>query len=241
MKDLLEKYRGNFGSTIENQPLEKPESKGSGQELVFDQLRNAILSGTLDPGHRLLQDEIAIELGLNRMAVREALLRLEVDNLVEFHPYKGFTVASFSLDDLREIYFLRGVLEGTAVQLAISHLGSEKLRELEQMCMGMEKCLETNDLNELARLNTAFHEKIYTAAQSPRLYKMIVRLWNGYPKSSLGYLTLRAPIMVKEHKAIYEALASLNPEEAQAKIKEHLNSALVDLMEYWSQRVGLQG
>ena len=101
----------------------------------------------------------------------------------------------------------------------------------------MEKCLEDNDLTEMSKLNTAFHEKVYAAAKSPRLFKMIIRLWNGFPKSSIAFLTLRAPAMVTEHKIIYEALRKRNPQEAREKVEENLNSALYDLLEYWGQRI----
>jgi DNA-binding GntR family transcriptional regulator len=237
VKELLEKYRGNFSMSIKNQPLEKNDSPVSAQDQVFENLRNAILSGVLPPGHRLLQDEIAIELAVNRMAVREALLKLEGDNLVDFHPYKGFTVASFTLDDLREIYYLRAILEGAAAGLAANNLSEDELQELEQICLRMEKCLEGNDLTEMSNLNAAFHEKIYAAAKSPRLFKMIARLWNSFPKSSIAFLTLRAPVMVTEHKIIYEALRKRNPQEAREKVEENLNSALYDLLEYWGQRI----
>ncbi|MHB1406817.1 MAG: GntR family transcriptional regulator [Desulfitobacteriaceae bacterium] len=238
MKEMLEKYRGNFGVPSKPIPLEKAENHSSAQQMVFENLRDAILSGILPPGHRLLQDEISVELSVNRMVVREALLRLEADNLVDFHPYKGFSVASFSLDDLREIYFMRALLEGAAVQLACNNLTADGLKELEQICTSMDKCLESNTLTELSKLNVAFHETIYTAAKSPRLYKMIVSLWNGFLKSSIGFLTLRAPIMVQEHKAIYEALLERNSAKAKDRIEEHLESALKDLLEYWGQRIG---
>lgn len=238
MKEMLEKYRGNFSMPSKPIPLEKAENNASAQQMVYENLRDAILSGVLPPEHRLLQDEIAVELSVNRMVVREALLRLEADSLVDFHPYKGFSVATFTLDDLREIYFMRALLEGAAVQLACNNLTSDELKELGQICAGMEKCLETTDLTELSKLNVSFHQTIYTAAKSPRLYKIIVHLWNGFLKSSISFLTLRAPIMVREHKAIYEALSERDPAKAKERIEEHLNSALNDLLEYWSQRIG---
>ncbi|MCL5935254.1 MAG: GntR family transcriptional regulator, partial [Firmicutes bacterium] len=200
-------------------------------------LRNAILSGVLEPGQRLLQDELAAEMSVGHMPVREALLRLEAESLVNFHTYKGFTVASFTLDDLKEIYFLRGLLEGAACRLAAKNLSDKELDELEGLCKKMERCLSDQDFTEMPKYNASFHEIIYSAAKSPRLYKMIVKLWNSFLKSSFSFLTLRAPVMVDEHKAIYQALRSRNPEEAKSRIQDHIASALKDLSEYWSHRL----
>lgn len=141
------------------------------------------------------------------------------------------------MDDLKEIYFLRSLLEGTACQLAANNISEQSLEELERLCEKMEKCLSDNDLTEMPKYNSSFHRTIYAAANSPRLYKMIVRLWNSFLKSSFSFLTLRAPVMVNEHKAVYKALRGRNPEEAMEKMREHLLSAYGDLSEYWNQRL----
>ena len=118
MKYLLEKYSGHLSNPGKSTPLQAGGPHSSVQEQVHEKIRDAILSGILEPGQRLLQDELAAEMAVDRAPVREALLRLEAENIVDFHPYKGFTVAFFTLDDLKEIYFLRGLLEGTASRLA---------------------------------------------------------------------------------------------------------------------------
>jgi DNA-binding GntR family transcriptional regulator len=141
------------------------------------------------------------------------------------------------LDDLREIYFLRSVLEGSAARLACKNLTEEELNNLGDLCQQMEVCLANNEISEMSSLNTDFHESIYLAAHSPRLYKIIVQLWNGFLHSSLSFLTLRAPSSVKEHRAVYEALKNRDGELAEKIIREHLTSALEDLEEYWSQRL----
>jgi len=237
LKYLLEKYSGHLSNPGKPTPLQAGGPHSSVQEQVYEKIRDAILSGILEPGQRLLQDELAAELAVDRAPVREALLRLEAENIVDFHPYKGFTVAFFTLDDLKEIYFLRGLLEGTASRLAAKNLTDEDLDQLQNLCGRMEKCLDDDDLSEMPRLNTSFHEIIYSSAKSPRLSKMIARLWNGFLKSSIGFLTLRAPVMVQEHKSIYEALRKRDPDEAEARVRSHLESALNDLEEYWSHRL----
>jgi DNA-binding GntR family transcriptional regulator len=235
MKEMVIKYSGHF--IAPQKPVQNNGMYSSVQEQVYEKLRDSILGGVLEPDQRLIIEELATTMGVDRVQVREALLRLETESLVIYHSYKGFTVASFTLDDLREIYFLRSLLEGEACGLAAAHITEEDLNKLEEVCRKMEECLEKDDLNEMPHYNTILHETIYTAAKSPRLFKMIVRLWNGFPKSSLGFLTLRAPIMVREHRAMYEALRSRNAEEAKLRVQEHIASVLNDLLEYWGQRL----
>ncbi len=230
MGDLLNKYDGSKDSPA---PL-KPEAK------VFDRLRNAILSGILPP-HNLLANEIgdlAERVGTDKATIREALIRLAADGLVEQNG-DDFTIVSLSLHDLREIYFLRGILESTAGKLACGHLTADDLDSLEQICRQMETGLQNNEIAKISRLNSTFHQTIYRAANSPRLYKMIAQLWNGFLHSTLSFLTLRAPASVSEHRAILEALKAKDEEKVETIIKEHLISAQAALEEYWSSHLEL--
>ncbi|MCL6610836.1 MAG: GntR family transcriptional regulator [Peptococcaceae bacterium] len=233
MKDLLEKYSGHLAVAGGHSPLITGDQSTTVQEQVYRKIRHNILSGVFDPGQRLLPDDLAAGMAVDPGCVREALLRLEGEGLVNFQPSRGFTVARFTLDDLKEIYFLRGLLEGAASELAAGNLTEKELDELASLCRKMEECVASQDLTDMPRHNAAFHEIIYRAARSPRLYSMIVKLWNGFLKSSLSTLTLRAEETVAEHRAIYEALRSRNPQEAGAKTREHIVSVLGDLSEYW--------
>ncbi len=233
MKNLLEKYSGHLTVTGKPSPLITDDPSTSVPDQVYEKIRNNILSGVLIPEQRLLPEDLASAMGVDPLYVREALLRLEGEGLVNHQPYKGFSVARFTLDDLREIYFLRSLLEGAASELAARNLTDKELDELESLCKKMEECLAHDDLTEMPKYNASFHEIIYQAAKSPRLYNMIVKLWNGFLKSSLSALTLRARETVEEHKAMYEALRSRDPDQARARTQEHIVSVLGDLSEYW--------
>lgn len=237
MKDLLAKYRGNPASETQNIPLVNTGGHSSVQAQIYARLREAILDGNLEPGQRLLQDELAAELAVSRMPVREALLRLEADGLVNFHPYKGFTVATFTQDDLKEIYFLRGVLEGTAAELAAINIKDSELEKIEKLCLRMNRCLEGGEYEELPHLNAEFHQSVYVAASSPRLYRMIVRLWNSFPKTSINVFKERAERTVKEHIEIYEAIKSGDGKKAGEVTRGHIANAFEALHNYWKSRI----
>ncbi|MHB8918177.1 MAG: GntR family transcriptional regulator [Desulfocucumaceae bacterium] len=233
MKHLLEKYSGHINFANKPSPLIAEGPSSAVSEEVCQKLRNDVLSGIFEPVRRLSAGELAVQMGVNPAHVREALMVLESESLVNFHPSRGYTVASFTLDDLKEIYYLRSLLEGAASELAAKNLTGAELDQLEELCKKMASCLSDNDLTNMPMYNASFHQVIYQAARSPRLYGMILKLWNGFLKSSLSCLTLRAKETVVEHRAIYEALRDRNPEEARDRTREHIVSVLGDLSEYW--------
>lgn len=239
MGKLLEKYTGHFSPTT----LDSLKGKNPNymiEEEVYIYLRNAILSGVFPPGYHLSEaemEDLEERIGASKSMTREALLRLTSDNLVRYQPEEGFTVSVLALEDLREIYFLRSILEGAAARLACDSLTEDELKKLENLCQQMEKSLNNQEIAQLSLLNTDFHETIYSSAKSPRLYKMIVQLWNGFFHSSLSFLAKRAPQSVSEHKTVFEALKNRDGEKAEKIIREHLLSALKDLEEYWSKRL----
>ncbi|HHV65629.1 MAG TPA: GntR family transcriptional regulator [Peptococcaceae bacterium] len=239
MGKLLEKYTGHFSPTT----LDSLKGKTSNymiEEEVYTFMRNAILSGVFPPGYHFSEaemEDLEDRLGATKAMVREALVRLTSDNLVQYKPEEGFTVSVLKLEDLREIYFLRSILEGAAARLACENLSAEDIQKLEGLCRQMKYSLENKEVAQLSLLNTDFHETIYSSANSPRLYKMIVQLWNGFFHSSISFLAKRAPQSVSEHHAIFEALKNRDCEKAERMIREHTMSSLKDLEEYWSKRL----
>lgn len=235
LKDFLEKYSGNLTSSPA--PLLDEGSRSSVHQQVYEEIRESILSSVFEPGQQLVIEDLASSLAVGSAPVREALLRLETEDLVDFNQYRGYTVSSFSLEDLKEIYFLRVLLEGVAADLAAHNLTEEELKKLKEICDQMEEFLEGQKFEEMPGLNVSLHEAIYSAAKSPRLYKLIVHLWNSYPKSSISVLTLRAPVMVSEHRAIFEALKSRDPGKSEKMVRDHIKGAFIDLADYWSHCV----
>lgn len=237
MRDLISKYSGHMDHSHKPGWLIIDGSSASVQEQVYKELRDDILSSVFEPGQALVIDELADRFSVNANHIREALLRLEAAELVDYNPYRGYRVSLFTPDDLKEIYFLRSLLEGTASYLAARNLSSDQLARLGTLCEKMEQCLDNGDVIDMPSYNAEFHETIYMAAKSPRLYKMITVLWNSFPQSSVAFLTYRAPVMVKEHRAMYEALLKRDSEKAQLETQNHMDSVLTDLVEYWSHRM----
>lgn len=233
MKDFLARYTGNRARSDRSATSLDDGSRSSVYQQVYEEMRESILSSVFEPGQLLNPEDLAAGLSVGPAPVREALLRLEAEDLVNYIHNKGYTVASFTLEDLKEIYFLRALLEGVAAGLAACNHNDEELNKLKELCDKMEKSLAEQNFEEMPGLNVSFHEIIYSAARSPRLYKLIVQLWNSFPQSSISVLTLRATTVVNEHQAIFKSLQSRDSEKSQKMARDHIRGAFDDLAEYW--------
>ena len=131
------------------------------RDLVFEALKEAILTQKLHPGERLLESELAVELGVSRTPVREAIRRLEQENLVVMIPRKGAYVAGISLKDIHEVYEIRAALEALALELAAAYITDEELAELARQVSEEEAMTEDGRLNEIIFIDSSFHDLIY--------------------------------------------------------------------------------
>jgi DNA-binding GntR family transcriptional regulator len=238
MLNLLEKLTGDFAESLES--IKGKTHNPKAEEEVYIFLRNAILSGVFPPDYRISESEVKDleeRIGASESTIHNALIRLTADHLVQYQADEGFTVSVLELDDLREVYFIRSVLEGAAAGLACKHLTEDQIRQLEQLYEQMENSLQNHELVELSLLNTDFHQIIDSAANSPRLYNLIVELWNGFFNSGLSFYSHRASLSVSEHNIILDALKSGDTLKAEMIVRNHFLKALDDLEEYWTKRL----
>ena len=127
------------------------------QHVVADHLRTAILDGELKPGDWLRQKQIAEELGVSPMPVREALTKLSAEGVVEHVPYRGARVAILTTDDVADLYANRALLESMAAAAAAETITPEELAELRDLQSQMRGELTSERLSEYSRLNRRFH------------------------------------------------------------------------------------
>lgn len=142
-------------------------------DMTYDVIRESILRGVFQPGERLRQDQLANLIGVSRIPVRSALLQLESDGLITFHPYRGAVVNKLSVDDMREIYELRRVLETHALRKAIKAMTPERLERLEELARELNAI---SDGEEFLSRRMDFFSELYDGAHQPRLVGMIERL-----------------------------------------------------------------
>ena len=197
-------------------------------EQVTNRLREAIVSGLLQPGDRLMQEELAERLGVSRMPVREALRRLEAEGLVVLQPYRGALVANLSSTELQELYELRIALETLALGFGIPVMDTQSFEAMEVTLAQMD--LETDSTTWLD-LNAKFHSLLYQSAGRKLLHEHIENLRNKSDRFLRLFASRRdrTAQAQREHWAIIHACRDRNIEQACNFLRDHLQSTVTSL------------
>jgi len=188
-------------------------------------LREAIFSGELRPGQTPGEENLARQLGISRTPVREALVLLRGEGLVETPPNRPAAVRSFTGHDLREMHSLRAVLEGYAARTAAPNLTDRQVGELERSVERYAGMMDNDAmLRELVGENFTFHNTIIEAAGSERLETMI-RQTTAMPLIYRSYMTYsreNRDSALQDHRKILAALRDRDPERAESLMKAHV-------------------
>jgi DNA-binding GntR family transcriptional regulator len=200
------------------------------QEIITEKLRDAILRGELQPGEKLVQDELARHYGVSRMPIREAFRTLEGEGLVTFHPHRGVVVTELSVEEIEEVFSIRVMLEGMAARLAVMNMTEEVAGQLRQLITQSEAAQDEPD--RYLDLNSVFHYTFFNAAQRPRLVALIRDLRNTVQPYLRLHLTARGRLQrsLAEHWAIYEACIAGDAEETESLARAHLQESLEALL-----------
>jgi DNA-binding GntR family transcriptional regulator len=188
-------------------------------------IRAAIIDGRLKPGEPLREADLAGQLGTSRTPIREALLLLENEGLVEAVRNRGAVVRTYTPEELEELYTLRAVLEGHGARCAAKRITDEELAELEASCERYAELLVVNErLPELAEENFIFHSTILQAAGSARLTAMVQQV-TALPliyKSYLEYSADNRRTALDFHRKILARLKRRDAEGAGEVMERHV-------------------
>src|SRR5918999_3188748 len=203
--------------------------QGSRSVGIVERLRALILTGEYGPVERLIEEQLAERLGVSRTPVRQALTMLEAEGLVEITPNRGATVCSFSIEDVRDIYDVRAVLEGHAARLAagrIERRERERLRELAREMEGLPGQFDDHEeeIRALVALNQEFHGTIVEASRNRRLERLINRTVE-IPlmfKAFFWYTPHERTISNHYHRQILQALDKGDADRAEIIMREHV-------------------
>jgi DNA-binding GntR family transcriptional regulator len=196
---------------------------------VAEVIRKAIVEGELAAGERLKEDELARELNVSRTPIREALLLLQADGLVQAVPRRGAVVRSYGVKELAEMYELRALLEGCAAKKAARRMTDEQVEELRKSCERFTAIAQRHDadVRELVKENMFFHDAIHEATDSPRLVEM-VRSVIDMPlvyKAYIWYSPKQKLLSEHYHNELTAAMANHDAERAELIMKEHVYEA----------------
>ena len=200
-----------------------PERKSLGQ-FVYEELKGAIINGKLSPGQRIAESRIAQAMKISRTPVREAFHKLEREGWIRHFPNSGFFVAGLSKKDVEETFGIRAALESYAARLSTLRHRAEDLAALEQKIQEYQEHMNKGDIEALFRINTEFHDLLYTLSGSPKLIKMI----NDLRDQIYRYrrVILRVKGMAKrsneDHKAMLRYMKRGDADKVESLVKEHI-------------------
>lgn len=204
-------------------------------ELIADQISDWIMDGTLEAGQKISEDELAETFGVSRMPVREAIRALGAKGLVQSVPYVGSYVRKLDDEEIREVYYLRSVLEPLAGRLSAQNITAAELEELMLLQDRLEshgsKPISLEKSKQMYQLNREFHMGMYAPCGMNRLLQMIDNLWD-----SIAFLRMRTAMkpmypeqMQQEHRHYIELLAKRDGDGLAAQLSENLNRHITDL------------
>jgi DNA-binding GntR family transcriptional regulator len=194
-------------------------------ELVYRSLREALKSGALKPGQRIMEAEVADRLAVSRTPVREALRRLENEGMLRLEPRTGLVVASISRQAMLELYVMREVLEGTAARLCARHASDPEIIELDEL-VKREARLQGR-YAELSHHNRLFHEAVHRGAHNRYLEKSLAAVNDTMHLLGPSQMLLpgRAQQAQAEHAELFEHIRKHDADAAEAAARGHVRSA----------------
>ncbi len=198
------------------------------RQVVYDSLKKSILHGKLKAGQRLIEEQLAYQIGISRTPVREAFHKLERDDLVSRLPKGGFAVREFTKEDVREIFGIRIALESYAASLATLHITPDKISILEKKMDDTENALKKGEDDKVIQLYTEFHDLLYKACKSKKLIEMI----NNFRDYFFRYrpALLHTPegfkISITDHRQMLEAMKKRNPRVVERFVRSHLEKGM---------------
>ncbi|WP_119165956.1 GntR family transcriptional regulator [Algihabitans albus] len=200
---------------------------------AYERLKAEILKNRLPPGFQATEPEVALRLGMSRTPVREALIRLQSEGLIELIPRRGVRVLPISPTDMQEIYWLLTALEpDAAAALASKGLTAEQIASLEEATSAMEKALEEKDLDLWAVADDRFHRELLYCTGNGRLLSFVTTLFDQAHRVRMITLRLRdlPTKSTAEHRAILKALRAGDAELTRRLFRAHRERAAKELL-----------
>ncbi|MBQ9376297.1 MAG: GntR family transcriptional regulator [Schwartzia sp.] len=197
------------------------------REVVCETIRDAIRHGVLQPGERLMEIQLAEELGVSRTPVREAIRKLELEGYVIMMPRRGTYVSDLSIRDINEVFEIRTSLESLATGLAAERATEEELERLQRLLVQIGAYIEHGDMEKIVETDTEFHDLLYQVSRNKRLIGIISNLreqLTRFRKTSMSFPG-RLKETLGEHREIVEAIAQGDVQAAQQAAERHMEKA----------------
>lgn len=196
------------------------------RDVVFETLRNAILSGNLQPNERLMEIQLSEKLGVSRTPVREAIRKLELEGLVTMIPRKGAYVSDLNLDEMMETLVIREALEIIAIKMAMENFTDYDIEELEESQENFLKAFNKKNVENLIKYDAEIHRKIHELSKNRKLISIMENINEELSRFRLIFFSefIESESVIRQHEKIIKAIKNNYPQKAADAMKEHLES-----------------
>ncbi|MFC3340610.1 GntR family transcriptional regulator [Paracandidimonas soli] len=208
------------------------KKKGTAADRAYAELRKRILEGSLAEGAPIRQDELAAELGISKIPVREALMRLQAEQLVTFTPNAGATVSVLTVSDYVEMLDMRLAIECRALELAVPNMAASDIALARTLLNAYNEAMTSEEWSEL---NASFHNCLYAPANRPRLNLLIRQV-----QEQMGKFMRRRVSAIAEHErshmdhiAILNACEARDVKKAVALLRQHIENTQREVQAYF--------
>lgn len=193
------------------------------REKILESIRDAIISGTITPGSRVSEPELADRFGISRTPIREAFRQLESEGYLKVIPRKGAVVSAFTQKDVEEFYAIKSILEGYAARLACKRLSEKEIDRLHAINARLAELCEHSDVKQFFKVHNDFHDLFIKAADNEKLREMINLLVTRFQRLRLMSLSQpgRMDISVQEHDKIIKAFRERDCEAAELLVRKN--------------------
>lgn len=194
------------------------------REIVYDQLKMQILTGHITPGTRMMEVDLADNMGVSRTPVREAIRKLEKEGLVVIEPRRGAYVSDISVKDMVDTLVVREDMEGLAAFLAAQSISGEEIAELEEITAGYSDAIANGVMEDIIRYDEAFHRRIVELSGN----RTLMQLFETVQELALRFRYLyyddfsRYENMPVEHRNIIDAIKSGDSAKARQVSDNHV-------------------
>lgn len=196
------------------------------REIVYEELKMQILTGKISPGARMMEVELAEDMGVSRTPVREAIRKLEKEGLVTIEPRRGAYASKISEKDMVDILEVRQDMEGLAAYLASSRMSQDQMKQLEEISEEYDKAVKAGNMTDMIKYDSAFHNLIVESCNNSILMMMINQLQELVLRFRYIYYDnfKRAEKMPEEHRIIMDAIREGRSGEAREAADAHIES-----------------
>ncbi|GIH03011.1 GntR family transcriptional regulator [Rhizocola hellebori] len=201
-------------------------------EEVATHIRDLIMAGTVRPGERLRLEELAAKLGVSITPVREALLILRSEDMVELQPRRGYVVAPLSRQDIEDVFSLQANLAGELAARASRRTTENQLLQLNDLQAALREAAGEARLQELERLEFAFHRVINLVTESRKLARFLYTATRYTPHRFYASDPAWRANMLSDHQALLDALAARDAQAARAAMSRHFTDGAERLLKH---------